>query len=533
MKPIIPASLRKYITAVVFLTAAFIAKINFAIAQLPDCTTGTVMYAIFNDSIGSTSTANPQSEIRPVNFSTGVVGALMGGTTFLIRKTVSGTNYNGSASLGVDVITNRFYAITQMSGPAIAKDIVTINTLTATQTVIATTPASLNSYHFVKLAMHPSNGYGYALGVHRDSTTSASTMNPLVRFSTCGGTPSAGCATASITVLGYLPTTSPYFQWELFNGDLAFDNSGNLYFASAAYRRINAAGRYADARLFRINAADIPGSAGAGIIPMTLWADYNVLDSTVLNGIALDAGGIMYLGTRRFNGIQGTTPAPTFTNQLYRSGSPGSATQIATFGPITTGYSIADLASCYFPITLLENNRVTLSGKYSNGLSNLSWKADSKNVKYFEVQRSDENSNNFITIATVEPGASQNYIYNDPQDGFGKNKLYRIRQVMNTGMGIYSNVLKISFNSKINLVSRPRPNPFISSLDLNVQLKADNVITLRMRDESGRMVFYQRYTGHRGENKLNVTGLTHLRPGIFILEVAVDDEVIREKIVKN
>ncbi|MDX2045726.1 MAG: T9SS type A sorting domain-containing protein, partial [Chitinophagaceae bacterium] len=128
---------------------------------------------------------------------------------------------------------------------------------------------------------------------------------------------------------------------------------------------------------------------------------------------------------------------------------------------------------------------------------------------------------------------SQNYIYNDPQDGFGKNKLYRIRQVMNTGMGVYSNVLKISFNNKINLVSRPRPNPFISSLDLNVQLKADNVITLRMRDESGRMVFYQRYTGHRGENKLNVTGMTHLRPGIFILEVAVDDEVIREKMVKN
>ena len=60
------------------------ARFNQALAQAPDCATGTVMYSIFNDSTGSTT--NKPSEIRAVNYATGAVGPLMGGVKYLIQK---------------------------------------------------------------------------------------------------------------------------------------------------------------------------------------------------------------------------------------------------------------------------------------------------------------------------------------------------------------------------------------------------------------------------------------------------------------
>ena len=170
-----------------------------------------------------------------------------------------------------------------------AKDVMTINPLTGTMTIIATLPASLDDYHFVKMAGHTNNGYIYAIGVRRDTTSGGGTqINPVIRFQTCGATPTAGCATASIQILGYLPQTAPTMNaWQLFNGDIAFDAYGNLFFATAAFQRAGtpAMGKYTNARLFRINAANLP-TVPSGT-SMTLILNYNTLDSTVINGVDL------------------------------------------------------------------------------------------------------------------------------------------------------------------------------------------------------------------------------------------------------
>ncbi len=226
------------------------------------------MYGIFNDSIGS-GVASP-SEIRSINYATGAIGPLMGGTTFMIAKTVSGTTIYGSAALAVDIITNRFYVMTQMSSSR-PKDILTINTVTNTITRIGTTPAIVDFHHMVKMAIAPS-GRGYAIGVGRDTAGAAATFNPLIRFTTCGAVPTPGCST--VELLGYLPVAFGMTKWDLFNGDIAFDNAGNMYFATVSFGRVSGSGttgRYKDARLFRVNAADIPAVAGAGVIPMSSY----------------------------------------------------------------------------------------------------------------------------------------------------------------------------------------------------------------------------------------------------------------------
>jgi hypothetical protein len=518
----------------VFLTIALLAIADAAQAQLPNCTSGNIMYAVFNNTAGSTTADS--TEIRPVNVSTGAIGSLVGGRRYWIRKqSGGGTWYYGTAGLAVDMVTNRFYVMTQMSA-AMQKDIITIDPVTAAMTVIGTTSTSapsMNNYHFVKLAVSP-NGYGYAIGVHRDSSAGASTFNPLIRFTTCGAVPTTNCST--IEVLGYLPSTGNMYKWLLFNGDIAFDIFGNMYFATAAFERVGTITRYTDARLFRIDASDIPNAAGTGTIPMSFVAEYNSLDSTVINGIGLDGSGNMYLTTRRFTGVQTSPPGPS-NSELYTSPFPGVANIVTPFTPITANFAVADLASCYFPTTVLGLDRLKLQYKYESGHVNLRWETGrNKDVSYFEVQRS-EDGNNFESIATVPVAnvdeATASYAYADVQDGFGKNKFYRIRQVMRNNAKLYSNVVNVAFNKKMNLVKALRPNPFTSQIEAIVSLKTAGAINVRLMDQNGRLVYSKQFAGRTGENTLNINGLSRLAPGIYVAELGVQDEVIREKVVRQ
>ena len=502
-------------------------------AQLPDCTGGNMMYAIFNN-IGGSTTAD-STEIRPVNISTGAVGNLIAGKRYYIRKRhpSTGTWYYGSASLGVDMITNRFYVMTQMSS-AMQKDIVTIDPITGTMTVIGmtpTAPTSLNNYHFVKLAIS-NDGYGYAIGVHRDSTAAASTCNPLIRFTTCGATPTPNCS--NIELLGYLPSTGTMYKWLLYNGDIGFDIQNNLYFATAAFWQIGATGfaRYTDARLFRINASDIPTSAGSGTIPMQFVADYNVLDSTVINGVGFSGSGAMYMTTRRYSGVQTNPPGPSFS-ELYSSPFPGTANVVSGFGPITANFSVADLSSCYFPAMILGLNNLHLQYKYESSNVNMKWDVPSNvDLTKFEVQRSNDGSN-FETIGTVLRNASGHYTYSDPQSGFEKTKYYRIKQVMNGSYRIYSNVINVSFNNKINLIGNLGPNPFNSFVEAKLWMKTNNTVRARIIDQSGRVVYARQFAGKTGDNKFTLDNLGSFKPGVYIVELAVQDDVIREKIIKQ
>jgi hypothetical protein len=535
MKSLIQLLSKKCTMVLFLLLASQLFSIGWVNAQAPDCSSGTVMYALFQDSTGSTANTNPV-EIRPVNYATGAVGALMGGTTYLIRKKIAGTNYYGTSSLGVDGITQRFYTNTTMPFAGGPKDFITIDPVTATRTVIGTTPASLDNYFFVKMAMSPT-GIGYAIGVAADTTIPGMPgfCNPLIRFTTCGAAPSAGCST--IELLGYLPSTGIMRTWQLFNGDLAFDAGGNLYYMPSAYEVVNGSNRYTNVRLLKINATDIPAVAGAGVIPTTFLADYNTLDSTIVVGNALDPLGKLYIATRRYNGVQ-NPPLPTYNNELYSSSGLGSTTILPGFVKPTVGYAVSDLASCYFPLQVLADNKLALSGKYNAGMTKLTWQVnDNSNTDYFEVQVS-EDGENFSTITTINSKnnneTQQIYSFTESQSGFSNQKMYRIRQHMiNGGLRFYSNVININFHNAIKLISKPRPNPFISSIELDLQLKSPDNISLLLKDRSGRNVYQKQIVGHSGNNKVTLDGLTGLPAGLYIVEVTANDQIIREKVVKQ
>ncbi len=339
MKTLLITSCRRFALPVIILIGVQLVEVNPVKAQAAVCD-GTTMYAIFNDSTNALQ--NTPSQIYPVSFATGALGTALTTSGFItLKKTSGGTTYYGSASLGVDPIQHRFYANSQMINP-MAKDFFAISTVgVGAQNVIATTPNSstasvptgratgLNDYHFVKMTVNQAGTFIYALGVIRDTTLSTpATANPLIRMTACG---TSGCANAGMMLLGYLPPTpSLMANWAVYNGDIAFDNAGNLFFATVAFANVNAVGRYTDARLFEIYAADIPTVVGSGTIPMHFIADYNGLDSTAMDGIAFDMAGAMYMTTKRFNGVQGLATT-TQSSQMYKTTMAGSATLMPAF----------------------------------------------------------------------------------------------------------------------------------------------------------------------------------------------------------
>jgi Secretion system C-terminal sorting domain len=518
----------------VVLLVIWLTVIDVAEAQLPDCVSGNTIYAIFNRD-STNSTIADSSEIRTVNTVTGAIGGLMGGKRYWIRKqdpSSSTTYYYGSSALGVDMITSRFYLMTQMS-PSMGKDIITIDPVTGTMTTIGTTPSTLNSHHFVKLAISPT-GVGYAIGVARSTSTGPATFSPLIRFTTCGASPTNNCS--NITLLGYLPAGTNMYKNKLFNGDIVFDNYGNLLFLTVAFDSAGSVIKYTNARLFRIEATDIPAGAGTGIIPMSFVADYDNLDSTVVNGIALDGAGDMYLATRRFVNTS-SNPSRPWYSELHRSTLPGNSTLIGGFAPLPTNLVIADLASCYFPQTVLSKNKIQLYYKYESKHVNLRWQvSNNKEVAYFQIQRSD-NGVDFETIGTVPAAnpdqASAAYEYSDPQNGYDRSKFYRVRQIMRNNVGFYSNIVNANFNSKLNLTTNLKPNPFSSQIQATLWLRSANAINVRIVDQSGRTVYTQQFAGKAGDNTLKLERLGNLKPGVYVVEMAVQDDVIREKMIKQ
>ena len=534
-------TLSRGIARVTLLCCLIAALTETTFAQVPDCTGG-LMYGIWNDSIGSS--AATASQIRSINYTTGAVGPLVGGTGYLIQKAGSGGPYYGSAGLALDPVFKHFFVNTQM-GNGIQKDFIDINPVSGVMTMIGSTPTVatvdvpdiLSNYHFVKLAISP-GGIGYAIGVHRDTTLGSFTSakcNPLISFTTCGGAPIANCST--IKLLGYLSnSTSMTTNYRLFNGDIAFDAGGNLYFLTVGFARINGNGRYTDARLFRISSANIPLVVGTGSIPLTLIADYNGLDSTVVNGIAFNMLGQMFFSTRVFSGPQ-NAPLPPFTNMIYRSSVPGTVAPLAGFTNPTVGFSIADLASCNFPAGVLSDVKLYLNGWNESGSGKLKWDVNMNDqVAYYEVEAST-NGNDFHTIAKINPvninSAVASYTYTDANAGTEKIKYYRLREAMPNGTRYYSNIIKINFGSKLQLIAKPSPSPFNTKFDLRLELKTAGAIAIRLINQAGAFVYQKNINGSVGENRISVDGLSQLSRGIYVVEIAVDEEIIREKLIKQ
>jgi hypothetical protein len=482
------------------------ASSNLAAQQL-NCTGTTVMYATFNDTMNTKPTG-----IHPVAFSNGAVGSAMGTGPFVITAPDGVTK--GTALLAACPFTGRLYYMTGMSTGGGTKDIYSFNPVTGARVRIATTPSSLNNYHFVKAAVYV-NQYIYALGVHRQPGTGDQV---LIRFSTCGASPATGCGT--VQILGYIPAASvPAVN--MFNGDLAFNSSGDMYLAVSKLN--TATNLFTDAAMYKINYADLPTTPGTGNIPISFLYDLDLLDGSAVNGVAFDLFGSLF--------VSATRPSSSGRlSELYRVFGPNSLVKVNTFGPIPANSIVTDLASCVFPGGVLDKTFVTLNTQVEYNQVKISWEAPfAETISYFEVQQKKTGQDVFHTVKRMPSVTNKNsYSATDVLPLADQKYEYRILIHTNDGQELYSNktIAQIKGNGRMITMA---PNPFNSSAVIIKDSKIKGEVYFKIFDNAGMLVWSEKAMLPPGALYYRLRGTERLAPGNYVFEIQVPSLQIAER----
>lgn len=152
----------------------------------------------------------------------------------------------------------------------------------------------------------------------------------------------------------------------------------------------------------------------------------------------------------------------------------------------------------------------------------LNWQTENEiNFSKFEVERSNDASN-FTSIATVAAKGSStrsDYTINDNQPFTGVN-YYRLKQIDKDGKFTYSNIVRVDFNSKANIIISPNP-----AHDHIIITGATAFKQVQVVDVAGKMIKQMNITS---DNRYDLSGLSK---GIYFIRFVGEEETSTHKIV--
>ena len=157
------------------------------------------------------------------------------------------------------------------------------------------------------------------------------------------------------------------------------------------------------------------------------------------------------------------------------------------------------------------------------------------NTAHFEVERSTDGQV-FTKIAKVfakgSPLGSANYTEIDPIPEIGLN-YYRLKIVDKNGSFIYSNIIQIKTNLKIEMVTKVKPNPFTGRVDVYLSLEYDTQVQFHLFDFNGKRVYTKEVKGLKGFNLFTLENLEKLPTATYILKIVTEYNILSEKIIKQ
>jgi hypothetical protein len=249
-----------------------------------------------------------------------------------------------------------------------------------------------------------------------------------------------------------------------------------------------------------------------------------VITTIGLSGITANADGIdMDIFTNQSTGVNtayftaGVTGSPAnFYTLDFTSG------EAKFIGAIGSGLNIKEMAvgdpSSILPVSLTD-----FTVKKSGRVSLLSWTTKTEiNNSHFMLERSTD-GRTFKAIsdkinskaANGNSTLSLNYDFTDQQPAKGIN-YYRLLQADKDGSLIYSQVLKLRFDGRIEVSLYP--NPVRNMLNIKAELSDAVKLQVRLTDVSGKMIMARDYKQQQGtwNAQINLSGL---QTGMYYLQV--------------
>jgi hypothetical protein len=78
------------------------------------------------------------------------------------------------------------------------------------------------------------------------------------------------------------------------------------------------------------------------------------------------------------------------------------------------------------------------------------------------------------------------------------------------------------------------PDPTVNDIQVNVQLKENSFVVMKVTDNNGSEVMKKTAHGALGANNYNLEGTSRLQPGMYLLEVIINsNERLTMKLAKS
>jgi len=183
----------------------------------------------------------------------------------------------------------------------------------------------------------------------------------------------------------------------------------------------------------------------------------------------------------------------------------------------------------------LPVNLLSFSGIYKNNATQLNWEADNQvNFSGYDLERSTDGVtfNSIVFVPNQASGsATQSYQYIDDLSSLNENVFYyRLKMVDLDGKFSYSNIIMVRKDQQtINGISII-PNPVINDMaTVRFTALTSGLAEVRIINLTGQVVLRQQNNMYEGTNSISVNNLSHLQPGIYMIQVANGNNLISNK----
>ena len=152
----------------------------------------------------------------------------------------------------------------------------------------------------------------------------------------------------------------------------------------------------------------------------------------------------------------------------------------------------------------------------------LNWTtAQEQNSRYFIVERASDGlhyDSIGLIAATGNTSMLSNYHFVD-KTPYPVINYYRLRQPDQDGKSFYSSVIKVS-DAKADVLFAVVQNPVQNTLQLSLELPADQQFTLQIRDMNGQLVMKEERLGSKGSGVYSVP-VDRLKRGAYVVQLSM------------
>ena len=157
-----------------------------------------------------------------------------------------------------------------------------------------------------------------------------------------------------------------------------------------------------------------------------------------------------------------------------------------------------------------------------------------KTINHFEIERSIDNTAYVKAGAVNEPvnlNLAKSFSFLDDITSVNNDIIYyRLKVIGKLGKIRYSNILVVRRIQTRTTVTN-MPNPVNDYVLIRCFVENESDITFRLLDNLGKTVVMQHQKAFKGNNTMQLNGLSRYSSGVYSLQVLVNGEVVTEKLI--